>query len=140
METGYASLTVYFEDPFWVGLFQRGDGNTWEACRIVFGPEPKDCQVYEYLLANYGRLAFSPSVEGEGPPAQAANPKRRQRQIKRRVEALETAGTKAQRALSLQREQGKAERRRRARENRDAERERQYALHREKRRNKHKGR
>ena len=55
METGYARLTVYFEDPFWVGLFLRGGGGTWEACKVTFGPEPKDCEVYAFLLENHRR-------------------------------------------------------------------------------------
>ena len=48
-------------------------------------------------------------------------------------------GTKAQQALKLQQEQGKTARKRRSREEREAEAERQFALHREKRREKHKG-
>ena len=86
METGYARLTVYFEDPFWVGLFERGGGGTWEACKVTFGPEPKDHEVYAFLLENHRRLQFSPAIAGQPPAAAAANPKRRQRQIKRQLE------------------------------------------------------
>lgn len=139
MEIGFARLDVYFEDPFWVGLCQRGGGGTWEVCRIVFGAEPRDCEVYAYLLKHYDRLKFSPSMEGGEPLEQKApNPKRRRRQIKRQLETMRT-GTKAQQALSLQREQGKADRKRQARENREAERERQFALRREKQKEKHRG-
>ncbi len=35
-------LTVFFEDPFWVGLYEREDGGSYEVCRVVFGAEPKD--------------------------------------------------------------------------------------------------
>ena len=37
METGYAKLTVRFEDPFWVLLYERGGGGTYEACKTPFG-------------------------------------------------------------------------------------------------------
>ena len=38
---GYSSLTVFFEDPFWVGVYERTDGGRYEACKITFGAEPK---------------------------------------------------------------------------------------------------
>lgn len=138
METGYAQLTVYFEAPFWVGLFERGGGGTWEACKVTFGPEPKDHEVYAFLLENHRRLRFSPSMRAGRTAGQAANPKRRQRQVKRQ---LERAGcsTRAQQALAAQREQGKEAKRRRTRAEREAEQARQFALRQEKRREKHKG-
>lgn len=139
METGYARLTVYFEDPFWVGLLERSGGGTWEACKVTFGPEPSDQEVYTFLLEHYRSLRFSPSMRaGRTAEQSAANPKRRQRQIKRQ---LERAGcsTRAQQALAAQREQGKEARRRRTREEREAEQERQFALRQKKRREKHKG-
>ncbi len=138
METGYARLTVYFEDPFWVGLFERGGGGTWEACKVIFGPEPKDYEVHAFLLENHCRLQFSPAIEGRAPAAEAANPKRRQRQIKRQL-VLPPCGTKAQQALAAQREQGKEAKKRRAREERETEQARQFALRREKRREKRRG-
>ncbi len=138
METGYAELTVFFEDPFWVGLYERGGGGSCAVCRIVFGPEPKDYQVYAFLLEHWRQLRFSPSMAAEGPAKRALNPKRMQRQIKRQLQSP-GLGTKAQQALKLQQEQGKAARKRRSREDREAERDRQLALRREKRREKHKG-
>ena len=30
-------LTVYFEDPFWVGVFERVEYNSLSVCRVVFG-------------------------------------------------------------------------------------------------------
>ena len=76
METGYVRLDVYFEDPFWVCLCRRGSGIAWEASKIVFGAEPKDCQVYDFLLANYHRLEFSPSMAPE-PVAPGPSPVKR---------------------------------------------------------------
>ena len=32
METGYAVLTVLFEDPFWVGIYERREGRTYQVC------------------------------------------------------------------------------------------------------------
>lgn len=138
MENGYARLTVYFEDPFWVGLYERGGGGTYAVCKITFGAEPRDHEVYAFLLEHWRQLSFSPSMEAEGPAEQRINPKRMQRQIKRELQSP-GMGTKAQQALKLQQEQGKEARKRRSRGEREAEAERQFVLRREKRREKHKG-
>lgn len=138
METGYARLTVYFEDPFWVGLYERGGNGTYAVCRIVFGAEPRDHEVYAFLLEHWRRLRFSPSMEAEGPVERKVSPKRMQRQIKRQMQTP-GIGTKAQQALKLQQEQGKTAGKRRSREGREAEAERQFALRQEKRREKRKG-
>lgn len=138
METGYARLTVCFEAPFWVGLYERGGGGTYEVCRIVFGGEPRDYEVYAFLLEHWRHLRFSPSMEAEEPVDRKVNPKRMQRQITRQLRTT-GMGTRAQQALKLQQEQGKEARKRRSREEREAEKARQFALRREKQREKRKG-
>lgn len=37
-----STLTILFEPPFWVGLYERVDGGKYEVCKITFGAEPKD--------------------------------------------------------------------------------------------------
>ena len=63
MGSDYGKLTVFFEDPFWVGIFERIESGKLSVCRVVFGSEPKDYEVWEFVLANYHRLRFSPSVD-----------------------------------------------------------------------------
>ena len=60
-------ITVYFEDPFWVGLFEREDGDGYQVCKFPFGGEPKDYEVYDFLMRNWSRLVFSPKLSGEAP-------------------------------------------------------------------------
>ena len=51
MSTGtQSSLTILFEAPFWIGLYERTDNGKYEVCKITFGSEPKDYEVYEFLL------------------------------------------------------------------------------------------
>ena len=38
-------LTVYFEDPFWVGVFERIENGKLSAAKVTFGAEPKDYEV-----------------------------------------------------------------------------------------------
>ena len=138
METGYANLTIRFEDPFWVLLYERSGGGTYEVCKLPFGAEPGDQEVYAFLLENWRSLRFSPPVAAKGPPERKVSPKRARREARRAVRPAGT-GTKAQQALALQREEGKAARTRQSRQEREAEEERKFTLRREKRREKRKG-
>lgn len=138
METGRMKLTVLFDPPFWVGLFEREAGGRYEACRIVFGAEPRDFEVYDFILTRYGQLRFSPALAAERGEDRKVNPKRAQRLVRRQVQTA-GPGTRAQQALQLQREQNRAERRAVSRETREAEKVRRCQLRREKRREKHRG-
>ena len=40
MDRGKAGLTVFFEGPFWVGVFERVEDGRLSVCRVVFGSEP----------------------------------------------------------------------------------------------------
>ena len=131
-------FTVLFENPFWIGLYEHMENETYQACKITFGPEPKDYEVYEFLLENWDRLKLSPPVKGEVQEERRGNPKRMQREINRQMEAG-AIGTKAQQALQLQREQNKIEGRTRSKEQKEAEKEQKYALRQEKRKEKHRG-
>ena len=138
METGYAVLTVLFEDPFWVGVYERRGGRAYQVCKITFGAEPREYEGYAFLLEHWRHLPFSASMEGAAPEERRINPKRMRRQIQKSLQNT-GIGTKAQQALQLQREQGKEARKKVSREEREAEADRQFALRREKRREKHKG-
>ena len=35
---GTSRLTILFDDPFWIGLYEREDDTEYSVCRIVFGP------------------------------------------------------------------------------------------------------
>ena len=82
MDSDLTRLTVFFEAPFWVGVFERFEGGTLSVCKVTFGAEPKDYDVFSYVLKNYARLRFSPAVAA-AVRQDAANPKRMQREIRR---------------------------------------------------------
>lgn len=134
-----ASLTVLFEDPFWVGLYERSDERGYEVCKLTFGAEPKDCEIYALLLKSWHSLEFSPAVGADRRETGKINPKRMQRQIRSQLENT-GIGTKAQQALKLQQEQNKLERKTRSRARKEAEQERRFALRQEKKKAKHRGR
>ena len=138
METARAKLTVLFDPPFWVGVFERESEGRYEACRVVFGAEPRDFEIYAYILDHYDRLDFSPALQTENAAEREINPKRAQRLARQQTQST-GIGTRAQQALQLQREQNKTERRTLSREAREAEEARRYRLHQEKRKEKHRG-
>jgi len=133
-----SKLTVFFADPFWVGVCERITDGKLEVCKFTFGPEPKDYEVYEYLLENWTRLRYSPPVSVEAKMKSKANPKRIQRQIKKQLKPA-GIGTKAQQAVKLQQAEGKAAGRKRSRCKRDEEKERLFAIKQEKKKQKHRG-
>ena len=116
MQKNGAKLTVFFEEPFWVGLYQRWSGPKLEVAKITFGAEPKDGEVYQFLLEHWKRLSFSPKELSARP------------------------GTKSQQALALQREAAKASCQEDARQRKERERQEKFQIRQRKRKEKHRGR
>lgn len=139
MRVSKASLTVYFDPPFWVGLFQREDEDGCRVCKVTFGGEPRDQEVLDFVLRRWRELQFSPPVPADRAAARLPNPKRMRREARKATQAAGT-GTKAQQALQLQREHMKTERGTISKARREEEQERRFALRQEKRRQKHRGR
>lgn len=138
MEKTVLKLTVFFEEPFWVGIYEREDDCGYAAAKITFGAEPKDWDVYEFIQEKCKWLRFSPSVEGETIADRHINPKRMQRAVKKQLQD-KGVGTKAQQALKLQHEQGKLERKVNSRMKREAKKQKKFELNQEKRKDKHRG-
>ena len=137
MDKTSCSLTVLFEGSFWVGIFERTDDGKFQVCKVTFGTEPKDYEVWEYILKNYYKLKPSPAVKTELKKT-ADNPKRRQREAKKLLRNT-GIGTKSQHALKMQREEMKTERKQISREQREVEKQRKFELRQQKRKEKHRG-
>lgn len=131
------NLTVYFEDPFWVGVFERIDEGKYSVCKVTFGAEPTDNEVWAFVEKHYCDLVFSPAVAAEVRQT-ADNPKRRQREAKKLL-SNSGVGTKAQQALQKQREAMKTERKEKSKEMREAEKQRQFEIRQQKKKEKHRG-
>ena len=137
MDKANGKLTVYFEEPFWVGVFERIEDGKLSVAKVTFGAEPKDYEVQEYIRKYYSSLKFSPAVDTVVKDIKR-NPKRMQREAKKQMQ--ETGiGTKSQQALKLQQEQNKQERKVRSREKKEADELRMFELKQQKKREKHKG-
>ena len=56
MDKVNGKLTVYFEDPFWVGVFERIENGKLTVAKVTFGAEPKDYEIQEYIQKYYFSL------------------------------------------------------------------------------------
>ncbi len=138
MESMRSSFTILFEGPFWIGVYEAQEGSHYEVCKITFGPEPKDCEVYELILKKWSQLERRHYEEVPSKLVKRMNPKKMQRAIKSEVQNT-GMGTKAQQALKEQYEQNKIERKSRSRLQKEAEKQYKFDLKQEKRKEKHRG-
>ncbi len=131
-------LTIFFENPFWVGVFEKVIDKRLSVCKIVFGSEPKDYEIYDFVLKEYDNLKFSEAVRIKQ-KKKAENPKRLQREIHR---SLKDRGisTKSQEILKSEREKNKIERKKNNKKQKEIEEKRKFQIKQHKKREKHKGR
>ena len=109
MQPIVSKLTVLFEDPFWIGLYEVEDEKVYSVCKIMFGAEPKDCKVYDLIVKSWHKFRFYQTKNDLSISEKRINPKRRQRMINKQLNG-KSIGTKAQQALKLQHEQNKSSR------------------------------
>ena len=130
-------LTVFFDDPFWVGIFERSEGNKLSVAKVTFGAEPENYDIYEFILGNYYDLQFSSTVK-VAVKEEKRNPKRKQK-IARKTMQEKGIGTKSQQALKQQYEQNKQERKVKNREEKAAKEQRLFELKQQKKKAKQRG-
>ena len=68
MDRNECRFTVLFQPPFWVGIGERWTEEGYQAARVVFGAEPSDAQVYQWVLSSWHRLPFTAAEAGEKAP------------------------------------------------------------------------
>ena len=76
-------LTVFLEEPFWVGMFEREDETGLWVSRVVFGAEPTDVELYEYIQREYKSLDFSKPIKSQVKIVRKKNFKRMQREVRK---------------------------------------------------------
>ena len=136
MTTG--SLTVLFEDPFWVGVFEMTDENGLHVCKVTFGAEPTGQEIIEFVENNWHKLKYSEGIETTSTVEIKKSPKRQLREARKQM-VPQGIGTKSQRALKMQQEQNKTQRKQQSKAERDAEKQRIFDLRQVKKKEKHRG-
>lgn len=131
-------LTVFFEEPFWVGVFERTEGIALQTARVVFGAEPKDYEIYDVIINKYYFLSYSQAVKIETKNEQRINPKRLKRIISKEL-SNKGIGTKAQIAVKAQYEAKKLDIKKKNKEKREVVEQIKYEKRQQKKKEKKKG-
>ncbi|OOM81057.1 hypothetical protein CLPUN_12170 [Clostridium puniceum] len=134
------NLTVLFNKPFWIGVFEIIEDAEYKVCKVTFGSEPREDEILEFILKQFYSLNFSNPISDLKNTfiEKKLNPKRMQRKIRQETTS-KGIGTKAQITLKLQNEQCKVERKKKSKEQKEFEEQRKFDLKQKKRLKKHKG-
>lgn len=135
----YCKLTICFEAPFWIGLFEAAGEGGYRAAKHLFGSEPSDREIEEFVCYKWDELRFTDALVVEKTEGRHINHKRLQRVIAKEIAAHARKGTKAQQALAEQREATVQDKKKESRTEHEAQKQAKYVKRSEKRKRKHRG-
>ncbi len=133
--------TIFFEKRYWVGTFERTDKEGYAVAKHIFGPEPTNPEVYDFVVNRYQELKFG-ELKEINIIIQRMNPKRVQREIRRemaRIKETSKPSTFAQDYMREEIEKRKKERKSLSSAEKQARKDEQFVIKLEKRKEKHRG-
>jgi len=133
--------TIFFDKHYWVGAFERTDKEGYAVARHIFGEEPKDPEIYQFILNHYQELNFGVPKEFTL-KIKRMNPKRVQREIRYEMERLKETGrpsTFSQDYMREELEKKKLEKKHLSSAEKEARKQKQFALKQEKKKKRHRG-
>ncbi|NFE72455.1 DUF2992 family protein [Clostridium botulinum] len=132
-------LTVLFNEPFWIGVFEIQEDEYYKVSKVTFGSEPKEAEIFDFVLKNYYSLKFIlQEVEEERYLKKRQNPKRVQRAIKKELKS-KGIGMKAQIAIKEQHEANKIQHKKKSKEENESDQIRKFQIKQNKKKEKLKG-
>ncbi|MET3690023.1 hypothetical protein ABIC37_005574 [Priestia megaterium] len=135
------SLTIYHDGQFWVGIIEVVEDGKLRAFRYVFGTEPKDTEILDFIyykLLNIINQSVHSGIDVEGRSDKKINPKRLQRQVAKQINKVGVS-TKAQEAMKQEYEEKKKNKKKRAKQYREELKDQKYLMKKQKAKAKHKG-
>jgi len=136
------TATIFLEKSLWIGSFERTDSSGYGVARHIFGGEPSDSEIYEFVLFHFDQLCFGPAQEFNL-RIKRVNYKRQQREVRREMERIKKTmqpSTHAQDAMRELIELNKKKRKTLTKKQREMRKESQFLLKQSKRKEKHRGR
>lgn len=133
--------TIFSEKGLWVATFERTDKKEYAIAKHIFGKEPTDPEIFEFVTNHFQKLNF-------GSPRQFSlqikrmNPKRLQREVRREMEQIKKTtkpSTLAQDYMREELEMKKKLKKHKASGEKQNRKDEQFALKQQKKKNKHKG-
>lgn len=138
MSINSIKLTVLFEEQFWVGIFERTCQEQYSVARVVFGGEPSEPELYEFLLDFGNKINFSSPLKDVVSPVRKINPKRLKREVKRSLEKYAPI-SKAQDSLRIELEKNKKIRKQQSKADREERKQRLFDMKQKKKKKKLRG-
>ena len=135
------SLTIYHDGQFWVGIIEVVEDGKLKAFRYVFGAEPKDTEILDFIyykLLNIINQSVHSGLDVKGKANKRINPKRLQRQVAKQINKVGVS-TKAQEAMKQEYEEKKKRKKKRAKQYREELENQKYLMKKQKAKSKHKG-
>lgn len=131
-------LNIIFDGQFYISIFEKTDNDKLSVARHIFGLEPSDIEVFEYINHEFDTLVFSSPIDIDKKVKTNVNPKKMQRMVKKEMKSTDI-GTKSQIALKKLQEEKKIEKKEITKEQKEIEKKLNYKLKQEKKLEKHKG-
>lgn len=134
-------LTILFNGQFWEGVVESNQDGCLKARRHIFGSEPKDAEVLDFVnyLAPKLLEETGASVEASIVEDKKLNPKRRSREAAKEM-AVRGVSTKAQEAIQLELDLQKKEKKVQSKAEKEEEKEQKRLIARQKAKERHRGR
>ena len=79
-----STLTVFHDGQFWVGLAEHVEDGRYGVARIVFGAEPSNEEILQFVISKWAKLTFfggNPAEASEPAKTPSAAPARRRRPL-----------------------------------------------------------
>ena len=137
----HIQATIFFDKRYWVGTFERTDKEGYTVARHIFGGEPTDPEVYEFVLTHYQELKFGEPKEFTL-EIKRMNPKRVQREVRKEMERIKETtkpSTFAQDYMREELEKKKLQKKQQSSAEKQARKDEQFALRQTKKKEKHRG-
>lgn len=133
--------TIFLDKTYWVGIFERIDKKGYAAARHIFGSEPANPEIYEFILNHYGKLNFGKFTEFTL-QIKRKNPKRVQKEVRKEMEKIKQTSkpsTFSQDYMREALEKNKLEKKQLSKAEKELRKQEQFAIKQEKKKHKHKG-
>ncbi|WP_416828280.1 YjdF family protein [Ectobacillus polymachus] len=134
-------LTIFHDGQFWVGVIEMQESGRLKVYRYVFGMEPNDAEVLDfvkYRLPSIIESSKQMGIQDEKKQKKRMNPKRLQRQVAKEM-SQKGISTKAQEAMKEAIEQRKVEGKIAKKHRDDAFKKRKLEIKKQKAKQKHRG-
>ncbi|WP_182007549.1 YjdF family protein [Priestia aryabhattai] len=135
------SLTIYHDGQFWVGIIEVVEDGKLRAFRYVFGAEPKDTEILNFIyyrLLDIINQSVHSGLDVKRKSDKKINPKRLQCQVAKERNKVGVS-TKAEEAIKQEYEEKKKSKKKKVKQYREELKEQKYLKKKQKAKAKHKG-